>query len=769
MNSNDFNNQNPDLINSKGFNNYNNNLISSQEILFYYENSRFLWRELMKINTTYILQTKDVSILEPYAENILYSRLNPDDIDLLSKEYIVQLVTLLQLVGQYLIYTQKRLEYENQDLKDKNEVLKENANNNKNFQALIDNLNRQNEEKDFLIKTYQTMGFNKNNRNNRPSLDNDNILRGKKDKYIKTERKLYICKICSGKKFKSQEYLDEHMQRRHYDMIGQDTEREDTGDSYREEFDKKLNSMTEYLTKMIQQNLENNELYLLNRKFENLQNELISQKNQQIGFNSNQINQNRNQINPTNINYTKTDNYKNIMNEVNKLREDFNKGMTEITTNLNNEKNTLKNGENNYSEKINLNKRNNNTISNTNYSKSNTNSVKERKIILEKTETNININTNANVNNEKDFSHRNEQYKNDNYNYNQKREDLKDKEKIKEKEKEKIINDNKNEKNYNNNINNDNKNEKNYNNNINNNDIDEMKIQNDENENKIEKNRDNNIEDKKIDINISINKDEEENQQNILRDNNPNNIDNRLKKEGDEKENDNIYEKEDTKNQSANFNINDHNKNNINELRGKTFSEIEDFKKKMEKRDDEFYKKENEDYEIIEIPSEFNADNIKINNRIENELGNKELEQIINDYEKNSKDKNIEGRDIYQILEIDNILKKYREYMEEKNLDKSNKNNRTDETPGNDDDKINNKDRVFSIKNSDVFTSQVQNIINVDNNPYSSKAKESTNDKANLMQSSIQLLEQNFELKNDPKKSINQNVIIGHDLTKLND
>ena len=89
--------------------------------------------------------------------NILSSRLNIDNIDLLSEEYIIQLITLLQLTGQYLAYVQKRLEIENDELKEKVNYLKSNLTDNEKYQNIIENLNRQNKEKDYMIKTYQNM------------------------------------------------------------------------------------------------------------------------------------------------------------------------------------------------------------------------------------------------------------------------------------------------------------------------------------------------------------------------------------------------------------------------------------------------------------------------------------------------------------------------------------------------------------------------------------------------------------------------------------
>ena len=125
-------NKNLNLISKEYINNdytdeYNDEeLISSQKFNFYFQGTKFLWKELVKINTRYIEKSNDISEIEPYVNNILHSRLIVDDIDLLSPEYIVQLVTLLQLTGQYLVYTQKKLEMYNSESKEKIKELEEN-------------------------------------------------------------------------------------------------------------------------------------------------------------------------------------------------------------------------------------------------------------------------------------------------------------------------------------------------------------------------------------------------------------------------------------------------------------------------------------------------------------------------------------------------------------------------------------------------------------------------------------------------------------------
>ena len=291
--------QNKDLISSdryRTFNNfnYNWNLISSRNFEFYFYDTKFLWKELMKINTRYIEKNKNLSMLEPYVENILYSRLYVDDVDILSNEYIIQLVTLLQLTGQYLVYSQQKLELEIQELEGKILLYENNCKSNEELQILIDDLNRQNKEKDFVIKMTQNLiknGYNINIENDNKNIkEYNNInLRSKKDELKESKKIYYYCKICKNKKFKTQQYLDEHMQRRHYDYNDDndsDEELRETKENYardKKEFDEKLNTMKEYFENVIKRNQEINNINILNMKIDDISHKMISHnKNNQF-------------------------------------------------------------------------------------------------------------------------------------------------------------------------------------------------------------------------------------------------------------------------------------------------------------------------------------------------------------------------------------------------------------------------------------------------------------------------------------------------------
>ena len=267
----------------------------SQEFKFDFFIGKFYWKELMKLNIKHIEKTSDISSLYPYIQNILYTRLNFDNIDVLSDEYIIQLVTLLQLTGQYLVFAQKTLEEENNDLKETNRNLKNIIYDNKNYQRIIDNLTRQNQEKDFLIKTYQDMiqNGNENETKNEFNVDDKNINSKSVHEINYINKTYYYCNICLKKKFKTQKYLDDHMMRRHYNQkqifINKENLEEEKieDDNYRMEFEEKINKMRIEFINMINKKEENNELSLLNKKLDLLQTQIVSQNYNNINYKSN--------------------------------------------------------------------------------------------------------------------------------------------------------------------------------------------------------------------------------------------------------------------------------------------------------------------------------------------------------------------------------------------------------------------------------------------------------------------------------------------------
>ena len=720
------NNNDNNLINSNSYVN-NNNLILSQEFMFYYDDSKFLWKELMKISTKYIERSRDISLIEPYVQNILSSRLHPDDIDLLSNEYIVQLVTLLQLTGQYLVYTQKKLESDTIELKERINDLEYEHKESERLQKMVNDLRRQNQEKDFIIKTYQDMireGYGLSGPIvDKNLIDDENInLRSKKDGSDK--QKYYFCKICSGKKFKSQQFLDDHMQRRHfYEM--QSGKYEETkvnkNKRYKQTFDEKLNSMREYFENMIKETQDNKEFDLINKKIDDISSKIITQNtNSNFGsnFNYNYTQKDfyhrnmNNQIPFTSISSPKKDQNENQDEEMEKFRK-------EVKNMINNYKNEL---DNQINDIRNLNEKNKANGSHSN------NSINNIVLNRNRTEgTNIKHSNNYydnKINNESNIYAKSltESYQKNKMQNNQNPSYIKQNASSSKKV---SFYDSKNDEKKNivpNNLTN--INSGNDENNVNNTNVISSQKQNNNSNNYNDEDDKNNIlkiskgEDQydgpKI-VNEEINKDENNNKEN-----------------GEEP---GIYDKEKNTN-SPKFSVNEKFKESmiINENMPK--SDITSFYLKYKRRDDG-YEGDTNNYIAIELPSKYNVDNTdKIKDEVKTkfDFGNvdfqgvngliKQFPQEVDQYNSNKKYE----IDIYKALGLDEVFQGYNDYKQKYlGNSQSNSNNIS-----------RNKNNITGINNSTTNNNFNNDISRTRGNIGASKTKNY------MLESSISLLEHNM-------------------------
>ena len=656
MNSKDFNEQNNNLINSNEMK--NNDLLASNEFMFNFNKGKFLWKELMKINTKYIERSGEISLITPYVQNILYSRLTLDNIDMLSEEYIVQLVTLLQLTGQYLVYTQRMLEEENEQLKEQINYLKMNITDNDKYQRIIEDLNRQNQEKDFLIKTYQDMIQTRNGIN---EIDNKN-LKSNKDDY-NSNKNYYYCSICSGKKFKSKKYLDEHMERRHYNQnnmlrdSGDREERKVQDKDYKKDFEDKLNMMKNEIEAMIKQKEENNEFALLNKRLALLQNQILEQNyNNMINFKNN-------------INYQRYPNYppnsvKKEVKETSSTNTDYKKKYEELYKNYKDfakrdeEKQKMLVDLQNLVKKLEIDKNNNKLNTNIEDINKKTNIEIERTRIKSNTNDRINININSNKYIDKDLNINNQMNKKEkdiNYKQNNninKGEDKKSENVNKGEEENKILN----------------KNDKKIfvnNENITPTGLDTLKgneINNNNPINNLEVN--NTLLNTKTNNNINFNKILDSN---IIDSNNPfisqNNIeDNEDKLKTDKK----LF------NQPP---VNDISEINNNDKKDEAYVlTVSKFCKEFEKRNENYQGEE--DYNKIKIPSKYNIDvEKKIDNRKEeikeklnnNSISSNNVKKLLKDNENRDSIYKKYYNKLNEVIHFKEILDSYNKYQQEKN------------------------------------------------------------------------------------------------------
>ena len=289
LNSNkNFNNQKKNTIYNFNNNQSNNFNINQSSILNYNFNSlnqnnqKFNWKEIMKINPN------DSNSFEPYLNNLLNSSLNPNEIELLPENNIIQLVNLLQNVIKTSINNNNNLIEQNNNL---NKLLnssiqfqnENNLNNNlENEDDEYNNLKKINQKQEKLIQSYQQVLDGKKKYNNQ-LIESDDDENEKNDSHNYTNKNRFYCQFCANKKFYTEQYLEDHMRRRHLNYYQKFISKINKQPDY----NSKLNEMKTYFENMITNNQLRNDYYRLNDKLNGLES-LINSQNKEIMIPNNQ-------------------------------------------------------------------------------------------------------------------------------------------------------------------------------------------------------------------------------------------------------------------------------------------------------------------------------------------------------------------------------------------------------------------------------------------------------------------------------------------------
>ena len=321
-NTNTFYNKNPNYISfSKNINfntTYKPNALNINRISIeknkLNQKKKFGWKDIMDLN--YNEFKNDEKILDnPIVKNILNSDINENEIQNVPENYIVNLIHTLQGLANNAIKNNNNLELENkklyhdlEEMKNNNEYLHQN---NIKINAKLLNLNKQHNEE----KKYYDL-FNVNN----PYINNQ-------------YKKKYYCHICTNKKFKSQYYLDEHINRRHPDYSQKELKKKTNKENKIniELYQKKINDMKKYFDALIYKSIKKIQYIKINEKLNSLQNlfDIIKLNTNNFINNINYIDINNN-YKEEEIEYNKIDSIDNIDN----IEEKEKKIEVENSTNL---------------------------------------------------------------------------------------------------------------------------------------------------------------------------------------------------------------------------------------------------------------------------------------------------------------------------------------------------------------------------------------------------------------------------------------------------
>ena len=231
--------------NSAQYSNNNNYFVPMEK------NQRIKWKNVLRLDLNFIQQTNDLSMLEAYLENLIYSNINEDEISSVPEGNVAKLIKIYQFTIEYLLNSQTKLENQVNFLQEENsrnsnkiEMKDSKINEDKDT---INRLKKQVERDRIVLLTYQNAIANlKRGRKTNINIslnESQNILNEK------NEEKDYYCKFCTGKKFYTKSELERHLRKAHLiDQIPIKNE-----ESKNNDFEKKLDEMKNQFQNYVQQ------------------------------------------------------------------------------------------------------------------------------------------------------------------------------------------------------------------------------------------------------------------------------------------------------------------------------------------------------------------------------------------------------------------------------------------------------------------------------------------------------------------------------------
>ena len=225
-----------------------------QRMQFANRSGRIRIEDITNLNFNTIIKTNNVMSLEKFAENLIYA--DPDEFEF-NDPNMSKLIKQFQYSLEYL--NNKQNEYDNI-----NNVLENNYNQLINDSYILEERLKKNKrliakykssikEKEMLLHTYRSIiDFNVN-----PTEEENLIIKNYESTKEKLQNKngFYMCHICSGKPFSSEEKLESHMKRRHLHQAN--FLNDDLNESY-DNYNKKINEMKNYFEDIIKKNNEEN-------------------------------------------------------------------------------------------------------------------------------------------------------------------------------------------------------------------------------------------------------------------------------------------------------------------------------------------------------------------------------------------------------------------------------------------------------------------------------------------------------------------------------
>lgn len=272
--------KNPYQNTNNKFQNLNQNFSSSSRQSNYYnqtmsnpnQKNSLKWRNIMKIDLPLLQNCKDINLIQPNINNLVYGEISEEDIQTLPENNIVRLIQILQTSGDILLNDQQDLEgeimkLETQNMQIMNEYKTKEKSINKN-KDLICQLKKEKNRDISVLDTYRNAINNLKNGNTfnfkqiKTNITDININKREENSNLNSNRKGdFKCEFCPDKKFMTEFELKKHLSEVHgIDKLNQNQINQSIN-----QFPKEIHVKfpDEYLQRMNQN--DNNNEYLINK------------------------------------------------------------------------------------------------------------------------------------------------------------------------------------------------------------------------------------------------------------------------------------------------------------------------------------------------------------------------------------------------------------------------------------------------------------------------------------------------------------------------
>ena len=221
---------NQNINSSQNSNPISNQNYNSMDYSPYNErNMNIKWRNIMKIDIDALRSTNDLTPLNNYIDNMIYSNISEEEIGSVPEGNIAKLIKLYQIIIDNVLKNQNQLESKIEYLSDENSrLINENENKDASLREnkdLITKFKKQKQNDDRVLLTYknviQNMGKLRKKTDINVSINNSHVIKNENEGE-------FFCKYCTGVKFYSEEDLQRHMKKAHQINVKIKSQREDS-------------------------------------------------------------------------------------------------------------------------------------------------------------------------------------------------------------------------------------------------------------------------------------------------------------------------------------------------------------------------------------------------------------------------------------------------------------------------------------------------------------------------------------------------------------